>query len=158
MKIQPLSEDGKSIMLSGKIDGGYTVLPGVKITINKGSTFEGLVIDSSKTFWNQGQYVSQQFKLNSSGQIQLIPIPMDDGSRTPTPCPFEYSYKGKKEAWGEDGKVKIPSANSPDYSDYDSLTPDPNYPIPPDVDQHTELELSGDAREPFWGDECCSVS
>ncbi len=57
-------------MLSGKIDRGYIVQPGVKITLNKGSTFEGIVIDSSKTFWNQGQYVSQQFKLNSSGKIE----------------------------------------------------------------------------------------
>ena len=55
MKIKPLREDGKSIMLSGKIDRGYIVQPGVKITLNKGSTFEGIVIDSSKTFWNQGQ-------------------------------------------------------------------------------------------------------
>ena len=70
MKIKPLREDGKSIMLSGKIDRGYIVQPGVKITLNKGSTFEGIVIDSSKTFWNQGQYVSQQFKLNSSGKIE----------------------------------------------------------------------------------------
>ena len=158
MKIKPLSEDGKSIMLSGKIDKGYIVPPGVKITINKGSTFEGLVIDSNRIFWNQGQYVSQQFKLNPSGHIQLIPIPMDDGSLTPTPCPFEYSYKGKKEAWGEEGKVKIPSASSPDYSDDDSLTPDLSYPIPADVDQHTELELSGDIREPFCGGGCCIVS
>jgi len=158
MKIKPLSEDGKSIMLSGKIDKGYIVPPGVKITIYKGSTFEGSVIDSSRTFWNQGQYVSQQFKLNSSRQIELIPIPMEDGSRTPTPCPFEYSYKEKKEAWGEDGKVKIPSAHTPDYSDDDSLTPDPTYPIPPDVDQHTELELSGEARGSFWSDGCCIVS
>ncbi len=103
MKIKPLREDGKSIMLSGKIDRGYIVQPGVKITLNKGSTFEGIVIDSSKTFWNQGQYVSQQFKLNSSGKIELIPIPLDDGSRTPTPCPFEYSYKGKKKLGAKRG-------------------------------------------------------
>ena len=161
MKIKPLSKDGKSIMLSGEIDRDYTVPPGVKITLNKGSTFEGIVIDSSKTFWNQGQYVSQQFKLNSSGKIELIPIPLDDGSRTPTPCPFEYSYKGKKEAWGEKGKLKIQSAGTPDYSDDDSLTPDPTNPSyltpPPDVDQHTELELSGDVQEPFCGG-CCIIN
>lgn len=37
MKIKPLREDGKSIMLSGKIDRDYIVQPGVKITLNKGS-------------------------------------------------------------------------------------------------------------------------
>ena len=66
---------------------------------------------------------------------------MEDGSRTPTPCPFEYSYKGKKEAWGEDGKVKIPSAHTPDYSDDDSLTPDPNYPIPPEKTKNIHFAL-----------------
>ena len=157
MKIKPLSKDGKSIMLSGEIDRDYTVPPGVKITLNKGSTFEGIVIDSSKIFWNQGQYVSQQFKLNSSGKIELIPIPLDEGSRTPTPCPFEYSYKGKKEAWGEDEKLKSQSASTPDYSDDDSLTPDPSCPIPPDVDQ-TGLELSGDVQAPCCGGGCCIVS
>ena len=45
METKLLSKDGKSIMLSGEIDRDYTVPPGVKITLNKGSTFEGIVID-----------------------------------------------------------------------------------------------------------------
>lgn len=106
MKIKPLTKDGKSIMLSGKIDKGYIVLPGVKITFAKGSTCEGVDISKGKVLWNFNQYVSQQFILNSSGQIQLIPVPI--------------------EAWGEEERSKSLSTSDNSYEpDNDSLTPEP---------------------------------
>ena len=142
MKIKPLTKDGKSIMLSGKIDKDYIVLPGVKITFAKGSTYEGVDISKGKVLWNFNQYVSQQFILHSSGQIQLIPVPI--------------------EAWGEEERSKSLSTSDNSYEpDDDSLTPEP---IPnladqpaPDVDQHTELELSGNVQELSYGG-CCIIS
>ena len=136
METKLLSKDGKSIMLSGTIDGDYIVPPGVKITFAKGSTYEGVDISKGKVLWNFNQYVSQQFILNSSGQIQLIPVPI--------------------EAWGEEERSKSVSPSDNSYESDDDSLPPADQPAP-DVDQHTDLELSGNVQELSYGG-CCIIS
>ncbi len=68
-------------MLSGEIEEGYRVLPGVKVTFNEGSTFEGVAISSGTTCCNNGPLI-KQFSLGTSGQLQLTSITSEDGGLT----------------------------------------------------------------------------
>ena len=88
MKSKPLNKTGDFIILSGKIDKSYTVLPGVKITFGEGSTFEGIEIASGTTFCNN-EYLVKHFTLNSLGQIELTQTSGSSGS-------FDQDYEAQE--------------------------------------------------------------
>jgi hypothetical protein len=81
MKKKPLKESEFFIMLSGEIEEGYRVLPGVKVTFGEGATFGGVAISSGTTFRNNGPVI-KQFSLGASGQLLLTSITSHDGGLT----------------------------------------------------------------------------
>ncbi|MDP4708672.1 MAG: hypothetical protein NWS20_01530, partial [Rickettsiaceae bacterium] len=57
--------------LNGKIDDNYQIPPGIRITLEAGTTFKGIDVGGQVLYNNE--YIVKVFSLNQAKELQLIP-------------------------------------------------------------------------------------
>ncbi len=123
MKKKPLNETKFFTTLSGEIEEGYRVLPGVKVTFSEGSTFAGVAISSGTTFRNNGPVI-KQFSLGASGQLQLTSIASEDGGLTGRLSPLIISSSDNAEEFDNELLTPLPITKPIERSQ--PITPSPH--------------------------------
>lgn len=71
MKIRYLDSTGNRLELSGEIDKNYVIAPGKKVTFAEGTKFQGKLIATNQSLYNN-EYIPKTIGMTVSGKLGLV--------------------------------------------------------------------------------------